>query len=496
MATQTPTTATAPLGSTARTNQLLAEGAKQGLGAAPTFNIDSPATVAANVSKGLSTPQNPGGNPLDAPGAVPQAQPGKNLDGSPIGSKPNASVPSPQNPTPPMATGGTGTPQATQLGPNDQVPQGLADQVGQVQSGVDQLAQSHKQALADLNKSGVAAPSSQGSGTTGVQTALNNQPQATQQPQLPPSVEAIFGGTDTPIAQQVQSLQDLISPPAQKQALKDAMDSLSADKQYLSGLKIQEMNIKNVMAGTSDDIANEVQAAGGTITQSLLANMTVGRNKVLLQQSAQLSEQIQMAQDAVNTDTTLVGDEKTIAAQEATQRMGILNFVKSNYDNNLKAAQTSLTEMQKTEGWTGIYQAALASGDPQAIAKINSTMGTGFDIATAAKNDTTAAMNQADLAAKRATTANIATDNARANAALAETIRHDKADEANSANKTGVTYSPAQKDTLIGVGMTGSQVDQTSQYINQFGVQAFFTSNPSLDSKTKSAINKLYGTNY
>ncbi len=90
-----------------------------------------------------------------------------------------------------------------------------------------------------------------------------------------------------------------------------------------------------------------------------------------------------------------------MANTQASQRMGVLQYQRENYQYNQTAQRTSLSEMQKTEGWNGIYAAALASGDPNAIAHINTVMGQGFDLATAAKNDTTTAQNALDLKAKQ-----------------------------------------------------------------------------------------------
>lgn len=462
MATQTPTTATAPLGSTARTNQLLSESSKQTGVPATTFNIDTPSQVSANVSKGLSTPANPGGNPLDAPGATPTAQPGKNLDGTAVGSNPVQ--PSPQNPLPPATTQtnqtGTNTQSSQELSPTDQVPQALADQVGQAQSATDLIAQQHKQALADLTKSGVTPPSSAGSASAGIQTALNAQPQPQQEPETPAAVTSFFDPTNPVITDQMQALQDIISPPAQRQSLVDAMSQLKTDQSSLSGLKTDLMNIKRVMAGSQQDIMDEVTKAGGTISQSLLDNMTIARNRALVTQSQLLTDQVQTAQDAVATDTTLVGDEKQMAAQEFTQRMSLVNFMQTNYDNQMNAAKQSIDTLLKTPGGLAAY-----ASDPVQAARAEQVMG--YAPGTIAQLNTASQQATAlDTELKQAQLANTQANTAKTNADLSTQIPGTPSYNANQDKLEQQYRTVLLKEASNRSGDLGIQNNKVSQAIH------------------------------
>lgn len=327
------TTATAPLGSTERTNQLLSEASKQTGVKAPTFNIDTPSQVANNVSTALTKSS---GNP-DAPGAVPTAQPGKNLDGTPSGNvaSPNPTQPSPQNPTPPQ---NTGTPSLTDF--------------------QDQLKQKYGNVADFLSKSGVQAPSSQGSANAGIKQASDNyDKQNPQQPTTTPAVESFVDPSANPLVDtQLQQLREFLAPQSQTQALNDALSQLKTDQSSLAGLRTELMNTKNIMSGSEQDIMDEVTKAGGTISASLLSNMTIARNRALITQQKNLEDQITTLQDAVNTDTTLVGDEKQMAQQQFANNMSLLKYAQDSYDNHQKAFTDGITHLADNNP-QALYQA-------------------------------------------------------------------------------------------------------------------------------------------
>jgi BarA-like signal transduction histidine kinase len=102
------------------------------------------------------------------------------------------------------------------------------------------------------------------------------------------------------------------------------------------------MNVKNIMAGSQQDIEDEVTKAGGTISASLLSNMTIARNRALVQRGQTLTDQIQAATDLVNTDTTLVGDMKQMAQEQFTNNMSLLKYQQDNYQNQQNAAKDTI----------------------------------------------------------------------------------------------------------------------------------------------------------
>lgn len=405
--------------------------------------LATPTQVATGVSKAISGGGS-GSNPKDAPGYVPGTLPGDNVPTpAPAGQTPpvNTQQPNPAtvNATP-IATGA-----ATGLSP-DQALASLQKSVAQSSSD-DALKQKYSQAHSDLQGSGVQAPANQGSANAGVQTALNSQPT----PQAPTptttaNVDNFFNPETNPALQQsTQDLMNFISPESTRADINNQMSALLSDESSLSADKLQLMNIKNVMSGTADDLRNEITASGGFATDSQIQALAVGRNAALLKQASLLQDSVTAQQDMVANDTTLLNFEKDMANTQATQRMGILNYQNTNEKDMLNAARTSLSEMQKTEGWDGIYKAALATGDPSAISKINATMGTGFDLATAAKNDTTTAMNAADLASKNASTANTIANTKKTNQEIGDASGLPNPAKANAPgyNAGGIKYTPA-----------------------------------------------------
>ncbi len=470
----------------------------------PGQNIGSATTLGnvGNQGYGVGAPANVSPQPTTQP-IPPNMQPGgpANSPGGPVpGQQPN-----PQSTTP-----ATGAPYTIKPGDSlSQIAQAQGTTVAQLMALNPQITDANKinagQSLNTKYNNALQAvtgtpPNSQGDASSAVKDAITQtSPNPVDTSQQQAGIDAAKSITekmnaDPGFQQLMADHQAYLSQASQQTSLQDEYTKLTADA-GIPALNSQLINMKSIMDGTEDDIRNEITKAGGFATNSQVMALTAARNKVMIQNYNNL---LQTRDDAVNQINTTMGfakEDQANAQALATEKMNYDQQIISYEQKFTAAAQDSLKSMQQTEGWDGIYKAALASGDPSAIQRINSTMGNGFDIRTMALADAQTKLNA--LQAQQATQANVAADNARANASLAEQIRHNKVDEANAANKPlSGTYTPAQKDTLIGVGMTAPQVDQVSQYINQYGVQAFFTANPKLDSKTKSAINKLYGTNY
>ncbi len=464
MATQTPTTATAPLGSTARTNQLLSESSKQTGVAAPTFNTSSPSQVSNAISTSLNTTSKSGGstNPKDAPGYVPGSLPGDNLA---PGSTPdvNPTTNSSVNTSQPGGTASTATGGGTNA---PSVPSGIPGQpnlVGnqsqQAGQAIDQLKAKYGQALSDITGTKVPPPSDQGAASAGLNTALGTQPPpATPQPTTTPNVDAHFDPSVNPASQEgIQQLQEYISPQATRDDLTKQMSVILGEQSDLSAEKLQLMNVKNVMSGTADDLRNEVTAANGFATESQIQALATSRNATLLKQATLIQDQITSQQEQIANNTQLLGFEKDMANTQATQRMGILQYATTNYNNSINGQRTSLEMMQKSEGWDGIYKAALASGDPQAIQRIAQAMGPGFDLASMAKQDAQAriatnAKTAADLANTQANTANTQANTAKTRQEVGDASGLPNPAKANQPGytATGVKYNKtnAQQEIL------------------------------------------------
>lgn len=348
-----------------------------------TPNTSSPAQVQKAVTTALSpstgnavTATNiPGGNPHDAIGYNPAIDPTSTANPSSPNYNQATDTSTPAQNTQPTPTNVNATPStgATQnLNPQDQAPQSL---VNQVQSASDALKAKYTQAHSALNSSGVPSPSSPASGATGVNSALNAQPPAPAP--VPKSVSSFMDPTQNPaIPETADQLREFLSPASDRKMLQDSINQLSADRASLAGLKTDLMNTKRIMAGTQQDIRDEVTKAGGFASESQVQALTIARNKTLLQQSQLISDQIQSASDLVASDVSLVGDEKQMAAQQFTQNMSMLNFQQTNYNNQLSAAK-DMYETLIDKNPTGLYNSLLA--DPTQAQRFQQITGLSTD---------------------------------------------------------------------------------------------------------------------
>lgn len=357
--------------------------------AIPAGWVASPSQVSSAVNTamgGSSSPAPSGGgytpptNPADIPGnpANKLVLPGLNAPTTPPTPQVNTAQPSPQtvNNTTGVNNPQTGNTQGAPLKPTDVAPQSLVNQVNQAAQQVDQLKQKYQQAHADLTASGVPSPSSSGAANAGVNTALNNQPKVDNTPTTTPAVDNYFNKDTNPsLDPNIQAMMDFLSPPAIQTDLANAMSKLTGDQNLLSQEKLQLMNMQNIMAGTPDDIRDEVTKANGFATESQVQAMAVARNKVLLKQSSQLQNQIQLQQDQVNTDTSLLNFEKDMANTQFTQRMSIMNYVQTNQNNMLNATRTSLNAIISQVGYDGLYKSLL--NDPTQLARDEQILGLG-----------------------------------------------------------------------------------------------------------------------
>ncbi len=198
------------------------------------------------------------------------------------------------------------------------------------------------------------------------------------------------------------------------------------------------MNMHSIINGTEQDIRNEVQAAGGFATESQVQALATARNKVLVQNYNNLLQTKSDLQTQLTTMSGLMKDDQSNATALANEKLNYDQQVIAYEQKFTQNAQDSLTSMQKTEGWDGIYKAALASGDPTAIQQINQTMGNGFDLTTMAQQDAQAkklaaqqaqiqqqqaqenlAKTNADIANTKASTVNTQATTAKTNAETA-----------------------------------------------------------------------------
>lgn len=322
----------------------------------------------------------------------------------------------------------------------------------------DPMADKYKQTLANVQAGGTAPPTTSGAATAAI---TSNTP--------PPPVTPYDSTASDAMVADNKAHQTYIDDFNKARSSADQVTTLTQDYSTLSAslgipaLNTQLMNMKNVMDGTEQDIENEIAKAGGFATTSQVQAMTLARNKSLVQNYNNL---LTTRDDMVKNLDTMIGLDKDDKAAQVKKIDDQLNFDQKQIEFADKAvtnAQSALTDIQKTEGWDGIYNAALATGDPKAISRINATMGNGFDLKTMATADAktrvqTDLKNKADTAHTQAET-NSANATAGKTAAETTKIKQDMNDSnglPNPAkigqpgyNDAGVKYTNANASTEV-----------------------------------------------
>lgn len=376
------------------------------------------------------------------------------------GTTTSAIAPAPTPAAPAIANAGTPqavtTPTSTPTTPTTPLASNPAnalapdDPGNQYNTSTGQLNDKYKGTLQNLQQSGTQPPTTPGAASAAVQ---QNTPAPQPPPYNPVKADTIIAD-DQAHAQFLSDYTQSQQSQAQTETLAQTYSDLS-NQVGLPALNTQLINMRQVIDGTEDDIRNEISKSGGFASESQIMALATARNKSIIQNYNNLLQTRDDMQKQVDTMIGLSKQDRDYAKQQIDDK---LNFDQKQIEYSDKAvsnAQEALNSMQKSEGWDGIYKAAMASGDPSAIARINSTMGNGFNLFSMAQQDEatkTAATNKENIAQQ-----NIINDNARADKALNETIRHNKVDEAISADENGTALPDPKKANQPGYDASGSK---------------------------------------
>lgn len=204
--------------------------------------------------------------------------------------------------------------------------------------------------------------------------------------ETPPPVQNFFDpSVNKPMDEQIKNLMEIVNPQTTRDNLASEMSKITDEKNTLATEKLQLMNVKTIMAGTEQDIRDEITKANGFASNSQVLALTVARNATLLKDAQFLQDQVTAQQDMIANDTSMLASDKATAAQESTQRMGLLNYIQTNQTNQLNAYKDNIKTMINTPG--GLT--ALAA-DPTHAAQAEQIMGyTHGTIASMAKAQAT-----------------------------------------------------------------------------------------------------------
>lgn len=235
----------------------------------------------------------------------------------------------------------------------------------------------YQQGHAAATASGVPAPQEANMGMSAATTAAGNATQTYVPPA--PVQDALTEATQ----KYTDDFNNAMSTQQQGESLVNQYQDFT--KQLgIPALNTELMNMKNVIDGTEDDIRNEVTKAGGFATDSQVLAMTNSRNKVMIQNYNNLLQTRSDAMQQIQTLTGLAQQDRQFAAQQLDQQLNFDQQQMTFATNAQKNAQQSYQNSAATFGWSGVLQQALATGDPNAVARVNATMGPGFDLQAAA----------------------------------------------------------------------------------------------------------------
>lgn len=244
-----------------------------------------------------------------------------------------------------------------------------------------ELLNKYKSGLQTAQSSNVPTPQTQGQGSAMVNGITGG---ATPMPQVNP-IDTVLA-QDKGYNELLQSYKDFTSSESQKESLTSEYERLTKDA-GIEGINSELINDKNIIDGTEQDIRNEISAVGGFATEGQVQALASARNKTLISNYNNLLQTRDNAVSHINTMIGLSQQDRQYSQQQLENNLNFQQQISSYTDKFTKNAQESLKNVQATEGWDGIYKAAMASGDPAAIDRINAIMGPGFDIKAAAIAD-------------------------------------------------------------------------------------------------------------
>lgn len=128
-------------------------------------------------------------------------------------------------------------------------------------------------------------------------------------------------------------------------------------------LQAEDMNIKNVMNGSEDDIRSEISSTGGFATESQVEALTATRNKVLIKQATDIENSLSNAQNSLSMAVSSFSADQTTAVSSLKDKINndstVLGIYQGIQSNNISNAKWMVSQMGYTQ-----YAATLNAADP------------------------------------------------------------------------------------------------------------------------------------
>ena len=322
---------------------------------------------------------------------------------------PQAQVAQPQQATPQPVAASTGTPQPTYAPQSPQSAPGQAQpgQVGTLAmpatgSVVDllnmagqessyaarkQLAQQYgiqgytgtAQQNIDLSKKfldaynakkGTPAPQTGADARSAIQTFMQEEQPQQEDPEM--TFFDQYSGMNPVTKTLYDSINNLLSTPATTTTFKEEFAKLQAE-QGIPALNTELMNIKNIMDGTEDDIRTEITKAGGFATDSQVQALAAARNKTLLKQATQLSDQLAIKQDYVDQLMQFSKLDRDAVEKQVDRRLNLTEKLADIQDKLNTAAKDNYKTIVDEVGFQGL--AGMVAGNAEAQSVAEKTLG-------------------------------------------------------------------------------------------------------------------------
>lgn len=320
-------------------------------------------------------PGNPNNTSLAAFDAYNAKQPNINGGVGPNGVVPGTSMPASSTP-PPTNLPTPQTQPTLQLGANGGLPPGLTPMptvtqmmnTPQMNTAADFAAKygtaattpSLAQTTADKFNSLYSTPpkntpTNTGEAQTAITDATTNQDQQNQDKNqnVQENFMDSYASMNPVLKTMFDQINTLLSQQNTRTSLVDEFTKLENDS-GLQADKLSLMNMKNVMAGTEDDIRNEITKAGGFATNSQVMALTAARNKVLQSQATALQDAITTKEDYIKQIVTLTEADYAEADKQVSEQIGLDEKVTEMQINLDNAATQNYQDIVKNIGYDGL----------------------------------------------------------------------------------------------------------------------------------------------
>lgn len=178
-----------------------------------------------------------------------------------------------------------------------------------------------------------------------------------QAPEQKISPEATFFDAYAGMNPVVKSLYDTmtqtLSSTGTKQTFTEEFNKLRQE-QGLEGLSTELMDIKNIMDGSEDDIRDEITKAGGFVTESQVQALKGARNKTLIKQAQNLSDQLAMRNDYVEQVMRLSGADREQVERDLDRKLGLTEKIADLQITMDDAARDNYQDIVAQVGYNGL----------------------------------------------------------------------------------------------------------------------------------------------